>query len=189
MRPMTAADFEARYRADGDPWGYRDSAYERAKYAATLDACGDGPFASALELGASIGVFTALLAPRCAALATIDQAPTAVAAARERLAGQEHVRIGLGTLPDDLPGGEYDLVVASEILYYLTPEALLETLARLESVTLPGAQLVAVHWRPTGPDRWLDAAAVHAALRAQPWLESVDSGGSDEYRLDVLRRL
>lgn len=188
MRPMTPADFEARYRADGDPWDYRDSAYERDKYAATLDACGDGPFASALELGASIGVFTALLAPRCAALATIDLAPTAVAAARRRLTADEHVRVVLGTLPDDLPVGEYDLVVASEILYYLAPDALRETLRRLRSVMLEGARLVAVHWRPTGPDRRLDATAVHAALRAQPWLEPVHCGGSDEYRLDVLRR-
>ena len=79
MTRMSLADFEARYRADPDPWGYHSSAYETAKYAATLDACGPGPFASALELGASIGVFTARLAPRCRRLITLDAAPTAVA--------------------------------------------------------------------------------------------------------------
>ena len=62
---MTAVDhFEAQYRADPDPWGYRCSAYERAKYDATLSACGPGPFENALELGGSIGVFSARLAPR-----------------------------------------------------------------------------------------------------------------------------
>ena len=70
------AEFEALYRADPDPWGYTHSAYERDKYAATLEACGPGPFAHALELGGSIGVFSALLAPRCRALTTIDAAPT-----------------------------------------------------------------------------------------------------------------
>ena len=65
MSFMTAADFEARYRADPDPWGYLASEYERKKYAATLAACGPGPFACALELGGSIGVFSAMLAPRC----------------------------------------------------------------------------------------------------------------------------
>jgi cyclopropane fatty-acyl-phospholipid synthase-like methyltransferase len=185
---MTATDFEARYQADPDPWGYRVRPYEREKYQATLQACGTGEFASALELGASIGVFSALLAPRCRALTTIDLAPCAVAAARERLAGYPHARALLGTLPADLPEGAYDLVVASEILYYLTEGDLRETLARLEAVMLPDARIVAVHWRPAGPDRWLDAAKVHAVLRAQPWLEPVRSGGTDEYRLDVLRR-
>ena len=82
MTRMSLADFEARYRADPDPWGYTTSEYERRKYEATLIACGEGPFAEALELGASIGVFSSMLAPRCEQLTTIDAAPTAVAAAR-----------------------------------------------------------------------------------------------------------
>ena len=61
MSRMTLTDFEQRYRADIDPWGYATSAYERAKYAATLAACGAGPFGHALELGSSIGVFSAAL--------------------------------------------------------------------------------------------------------------------------------
>ena len=72
MTVMTSSEFDRRYREDPDPWGYRSSPYERAKYAATLDACGPGPFASALELGGSIGVFSARLAPRCRSLTTID---------------------------------------------------------------------------------------------------------------------
>ena len=62
MTRMTLADFEARYAAQGDPWGYTESEYEQRKYAATLAACGPGPFACALELGGSIGVFSAQLA-------------------------------------------------------------------------------------------------------------------------------
>ena len=78
---------------------------------------------SALELGGSIGVFTALLAPRCRPLVTLDAAPTAVAAARAHLAGVDgagHAEVRLG---DDSgvtsPTAPFDLVVASEILYYL----------------------------------------------------------------------
>src|SRR5579859_4769288 len=65
MGAMSAAQFEARYRADPDPWGYTSSPYEREKYRATLSACGGGPFEHGLELGGSIGVFSELLAPRC----------------------------------------------------------------------------------------------------------------------------
>ncbi len=40
MARMSLAEFEARYRADPDPWGYTTSDYERQKYEATLAACG-----------------------------------------------------------------------------------------------------------------------------------------------------
>jgi trans-aconitate methyltransferase len=183
---MSLADFESRYRADPDPWGYETSEYERDKYAATLAACGDGPFSDALELGASIGVFSELLAPRCERLTTIDAAPTAVAAARRRLAGARHVRVIEGRIPDAIPARRFDLVVASEILYYLSAGELDATLARLESCMAPGARLVAVHWRPAGPERPLDAEFAHRVLREQGWLHRCGTGGTDDYALDVL---
>jgi SAM-dependent methyltransferase len=189
MSHMSPAEFEARYRSDPDPWSYETSAYERQKYAATLNACGPGPFTRALELGSSIGVLSALLAPRCRELVTIDAAPTAVGAARRRLAGARAVCIVLGEIPEDIPdGGEYDLVVASEILYYLAPPVLEATLARLRELTAPGARLVAVHWRPPGRERPFTAAEVHARLRAEPWLTPVDGASAEDYLLDVLAR-
>jgi cyclopropane fatty-acyl-phospholipid synthase-like methyltransferase len=189
MTRMSLADFEARYRLDPDPWGYTTSEYERDKYEATLAACGGGPFADALELGASIGVFTELLAPRCERLTTIDGAPTAVASARRRLAGMPHVDVIVGEIPDAVPIRRYDLVVASEILYYLSAPTLARTLARLETTIIPGGRVVATHWRPAGPERPFDADQVHAILREQSWLELISRDGSDDYRLDVLERV
>lgn len=189
MSWMTTEDFESRYRADSDPWGYTHSDYERQKYAATLGACGAGPFSRALELGGSIGVFTALLAPRCRQLVSIDASATAVAQARMRL-GEQHpqVRLVLGQIPGAIPNGGYDLVLSSEILYYLHPDDLETTLSVLCSRMVPGARVVAVHWRPPGPERPFDADTVHARLRARPELESVKVGENPDYRLDVLRR-
>jgi hypothetical protein len=185
---MTAADFEARYRDDADPWGYETSPYERDKYDATLAACGPGPFPRALELGSSIGVLSAQLAPRCRQLTTLDAAATAVTAARERLAAQPHVTPMLGVIPDDIPSGPYDLVLASEILYYLEPDALAATFARIERETVSGARLVAVHWRPAGPERPFSAEEVHRRLRALAWLSEVEQRSTDDYLLDVLVR-
>jgi hypothetical protein len=185
---MSAADFETRYREHPDPWGYTSSRYEHEKYAATLASCGAGPFAWALELGGSIGVFSALLAPRCRRLVSIDAAPTAVAAARRRLAGHPRAEAILGPIPAAIPDERYDLVVASEVLYYLTADVLEDTLATLGSRMLPAARLVAVHWRTHGPDRPLPAEQVHAILGEQPWLIRSSSGGTDDYLLDVLER-
>jgi cyclopropane fatty-acyl-phospholipid synthase-like methyltransferase len=186
---MTTVDhFEARYRADPDPWGYRGSAYERAKYTATLAACGPGPFDNALELGGSIGVFSARLAPRCRRLTTIDYSPTAVRRARAALAGHRQARALLGAIPADLPESRYDLVVASETLYYLDAAALAQTLATLEEQMVPGARLVCVHWRPAGPERPFTAAEVHDTVRSQPWLRGLQSDVRPQYLLDALER-
>lgn len=186
MARMSLSDFEARYRADPDPWAYKSSAYERAKYGATIEACGSGPFTNALELGASIGVFSALLAPRCGRLTTIDAAPTAVGHARRRLAGLHHVHVVEGTIPEGIPHGPYDLVVASEVLYYLTAKELRATLSWLKA-NVEG-RLVAAHWRPEGPERPLTAHDVHETLRRQPWLEPRARADTDDYLLDVLER-
>lgn len=188
MGRITAADFEARYQSDPDPWGYVSSGYERDKYDATLTACGPGRFASALELGSSIGVFSARLAPRCDLLISIDAAPSAVAAARDRLTEQPHAETILGAIPDAIPCRTYDLVVASEILYYLDETELAGTLRRLRHSMTAGARLVAVHWRPAGPERPFTADAVHARLHQEPWLSAVSRGDTADYRLDVLER-
>jgi hypothetical protein len=188
MSRMTPRGFEERYRADADPWEYATSAYERAKYAATLTACGPGSFAHALELGSSIGVFSAALAPRCLCLTTLDGAPTAVEIARQRLADRPQVQLLTGVIPDAIPSGPFDLVVASEILYYLTAGELAVTIDRLCGQMAPTARLIAVHWRPDGPERPQTTDAVHATLRRERRLRSVERGGTDHYRLDVLER-
>ena len=64
MRPrLTAGYFDELYAGDPDPWGFETSAYEQAKYAATIDALEGRRYATALEIGCSIGVLTARLAP------------------------------------------------------------------------------------------------------------------------------
>jgi SAM-dependent methyltransferase len=185
---MSAVDFEDLYRLDPDPWSYESSEYERQKYEKTLAACGPGPFAHALELGASIGVFSAMLATRCARLTTIDFAPTAVLAARARLQGFAHVSVIQGRIPDAIPQEPSDLVVASEILYYLEPEALALTLEAMARRLAPRGRLVAVHWRRPGPERPASATDVHSVLSSQPWLTSLCRERGGDYLLDVMER-
>ena len=185
---MSLQDFESRYQTERDPWGYETSDYERAKYDATLRACGPGPYARALELGSSIGVLSAKLAPRCDALVTIDGAPTAVADARRRLAAANNVEMILGRIPEDIPDGPYDLVVASEILYYLTEDAFGATLRRIRDQMRFGARLVAVHWRTPGAERPFTAAEVHDYVRQAGWVSPVQRADTADYLLDVVER-
>jgi predicted TPR repeat methyltransferase len=185
---MKASAFDERYEDEGDPWGYRTSDYERAKYLATLAACGDGPFEAALELAGSIGVFSAMLAPRCRELTTIDFSEPAVAQARRELADLPQATALFGEIPGALPDRRFDLIVASEILYYLEPDALEVTLARLEDMLEPGGRVVVVHWRPEGPERPFTAAQVHERVLALDWLALTGDHSTPDYLLHVLER-
>src|ERR1039457_5637267 len=83
-RSCGASHFERLYAASDDPWHFRTSPYERKKYAATLAALPSRRFASALEVGCSIGELTSLLATRCNSLIGIDIAEAPLVAARAR---------------------------------------------------------------------------------------------------------
>lgn len=187
---MTSEYFEQLYARDEDPWGLATSDYERRKYDATLAAIDDlAPVGRALEVGCSIGVLTARLAPRCRELVAVDCSPTAVARARRRLDGVPGVTVEQRCLPDDVPDGPFDLVLCSEVLYYWDPPLLREGLRRLRGTLAPGGALLAVHWR--GPVRHypLDGEAVHRLLLAErDGLVHARSRAAAGYLLDRLDR-
>jgi predicted TPR repeat methyltransferase len=183
---VSAAAFEARYRAEGDPWLTLSDPDERAKADAALAACGDGPFDAVCDLGAGLGVLAAGLAPRSRRLLALDAAPTAVAGAAERLAPWPHAGARVAVLPRDLPAGPFDLVVASEVLYYLPPADLDATLRWLDHALVPGGRLVAVHWTGSAPDLQHSADAVHDALARRDRLRPLAATRTPAYRIDVL---
>jgi predicted TPR repeat methyltransferase len=131
--------FEDLYAESTDPWGFETSDYERKKYERTLESLGERRFRRAFEAGSSIGVFTAMLAPRCEELLAVDTSGKAVEIARERLAEQSHVRVERRTLPEEMPDGPFDLIVASEVLYYWPREVVLEALRSFEERLAQGA--------------------------------------------------
>lgn len=159
--------FEALYEASPDPWNYASSDYEREKYAATLAAIGPGPFERALEVGCSIGVFTELLAPRCEQLVAMDFAPSALELAKERLGARADVELLCGSFPEQAPTGRWDLVVCSEVLYYLQRPALRRAIAWLEQALSEGTRLVVVSWRGPGETEPLRGDWVHDKLQAR----------------------
>jgi Nodulation protein S (NodS) len=116
--------FEGMYAANPDPWEFATRWYERRKYALTLAALSRPHYRSAFEPGCSIGVLTEALALRCDRLLSVDLVDAAVRQCRTRTAslpsaaGQVEVRQWDAT-NDDWPDESFDLVVVSEILYYL----------------------------------------------------------------------
>ncbi len=190
MRDRLKQDyFEKLYAESADPWEFETSEYEHRKYEQTLEVLQKRRFRRALEVGASIGVFTEMLASYCDGLLAVDTSERAVALARERLAGYESVRIEQRTLPEEMPAGPFDLVVASEVLYYLPREAMLQTLRLFEKELAPGGTLLAVHWRRETLTYALQGDEVHELLIENTRLKNVNTIVEPEYRLDLFEDL
>ena len=100
---LTPEYFRAVYEANDDPWNFEASPYEQAKYAASLAALPQVHYGRALEIGCSIGVFTAQLAARCQHLLGVDVSEIALAQARARCAALPQVALRKMTLPDEFP--------------------------------------------------------------------------------------
>ena len=177
--------FEGLYAESGDPWNFETSEYEQNKYARTLSVLGDRLFRRALEAGASIGVFTEMLADRCDELLAVDVSERAVAVARRRLSGRGHVRVERRTLPEEMPDGPFDLIVASEVLYYFPREEMLAVLQGLERELAPGGSLLAVHWRRETRTYPLQGDEVHELLAKNTRLQTIETIIEPNYRLDL----
>lgn len=153
------------HRERPDPWDV-GSFYERRKRALTLAALPREHYASALEVGCSVGALAVDLATRCDLLLAVDSSPTAVDLARRRTAGVDGVEVRRARVPDEWPQGRHDLVSVSEVGYFLSPRGL-EELVRLclDSLTDDG-HLLLCHWRHQ-PVGWpLAGPAVHDAFLA-----------------------
>lgn len=180
--------FDALYAGNADPWGFETSPYEDAKYATTLAALDGRRYADAIEVGCSIGVLTARLAPHCDRLLGTDVAEAALAIARQRCASLPQVRLELSTLPERPTPGRFDLILLSEVLYYFDGAGIAAVGAAVRDMALPGADIVLVHWLGPTPDypHTGDSAvaAFEAALGA---VEVRRRARTPEYRLDLLR--
>jgi SAM-dependent methyltransferase len=170
--PVTlgAAYFDAMYAAAADPWGFEDRWYERRKYAISLAQLPAERYRSAFEPGCSIGVFTSMLAGRCDAVLSCDLAAAAVRASAERTAGLPHVRVERREIPGQWPPGRFDLIVFSEILYYLGDHDLEQVLENAAAALEPEGALLAVHWRHPVAGYPRSGDGVHHALAARPGL-------------------
>ncbi len=185
---MTASSaverFERLYRDSPDPWGYRTRDYEREKYSATLAALPKRSYGRCLEVGCSIGVFTGLLAARCEQLVAIDFSESALRLARQHLEGVVNVDLLRASFPEQTPPGSWDLIVCSEILYYLQKPALEEAVGWIQQQLADRASVLAVSWRGVGREEPLLGDQVHDRLVAQLGRWHTLDARREGYRLD-----
>ena len=189
-----AARFDALYRTDIDPWDFRTSDYERDKYAATLDALPRPRYARALEVGCSIGELTRRLRERADRVLGLDVSGVAIVEARRVHGDVPGLDFAVLEVPGRWPDGAFDLIVLSEVLYFLEPDEIDGLAVRVAGALAPGGHCVSVCW--TGEnDSTLDGDG--ATERFLAGVRNLTTGAAIDvvlacreprYRLDLLER-
>ncbi|RXQ99900.1 class I SAM-dependent DNA methyltransferase [Pseudoxanthomonas composti] len=166
MTSANAEYFDGLYR-DQDPFGYRSRWYETRKRDILLATLPRARFARGWELGCSNGETTRGLAARCEALLATDVSSQAVALARQRVGERSNVQIVQAQHPQQWPSGSFDLIVLSEVGYYLALPDLTEMIERIQDALVPDGLFVACHWRHPFAEAHQDGNQVHAQIAAQ----------------------
>jgi SAM-dependent methyltransferase len=152
------------HRSEPDPWGVDQRWYEQRKRDLTLAMLPRRSFARGVEIGCSTGALAERLAERCGELLALDSSPAAVERARLRLADLGHVRVELQQVPREWPSGALDLVMVSEVAYFLSPGELRALVDRVCDSLTPDGVVVLCHWRHH-IDGWvLDGGQVRRAF-------------------------
>lgn len=158
---ISLGGFEQKFEADPDPWQTWDSRYEASKRASLSKAIGAGRYGRGLEIAAGNGSNTPMIARKTRRLIATEGAPAGADLVREAVYGMPSVEVVLHDVADRLPAHAFDLIVISELLYYLGPKPF-GMLAREVSRTLqPGGRLVLLHHVENFPDRARLADGVH----------------------------
>jgi|GEM_PF-148227 phosphoglycolate phosphatase-like HAD superfamily hydrolase/SAM-dependent methyltransferase len=183
--------FEALYDSDPDPWKFETSVYEAQKYTATITALSKNRYQSALEIGGSIGVLTEKLASICDSLLSVDVSKIAQDKARIRCQDFAHVRFEIMQIPTQFPDENFDLILVSEVGYYLCPEDLKKAQQEIIQHLQPGGHLLLVHWTQFARDYPLSGDEVHESfLDLTPTrLRHLKSQREEQYRLDLFERV
>ena len=183
---LSSGYFEDIYQQHDDPWGFRTRWYEARKRALTLAALTRDHYRSVFEPGCSIGVLTGALAERSDEVLAMDISSKALEQAALGL--PSNVRLQQGAVPDDWPDRRFDLIVLSEVGYYLDHFDC-RRLATLASGSAD--ELVAVHWRHPVTDYPLTGDEVHDHIRVsaeEAGLRSMVAHHEADLRIDVWSR-
>lgn len=176
------ASFDDHYREHPDGWNF-GSWYEERKRQVLLAALPRPRYGSVLELGCATGVLAGRLAERSDDVLGIDIAEAPLVVARRQAPSARFER---HTLPEEWPVGTFDLIVVSEVGYYLSAPDLERLIDQILGSVAPGGSIVACHWRHPDDHAATSADLVHERLLARwPGRRSVRHV-EDDFLLDVL---
>jgi len=180
--------FDQLFAGSDDPWAFRQRWYERRKRALTLAVLTRPRYASIFEPGCANGELSFELAPRCDRLLCCDTAQAAVSLAQARLRGFPHAQVQQSRLPAQWPTDSFELIVLSELCYYLDPDDLDQLIDRALASLTDDGQLLACHWRPAIEGCPQTAEQVHERLQQRLDMPRLVHHHESDFLLDLWSR-
>ena len=190
---LSAEYFNEFYSHGDDPWNFESSPYELSKYKATLAALPRKTYKSVFEIGCSIGVLTKMLVPIAQKLLAVEPVDVPLEKAKKRLKNDQHVRLEKMLVPQDFPQEQFDLILLSEVGYFLSRKDL-EKLAGLITDHLEtGGQILLVHWTPVVPEFPQTGDQVHDYFidlcQQKKHLKHLLHQRKEKFRLDLFEKV
>ncbi len=180
--------FDQLFAGNDDPWAFRQRWYEQRKRALTLAVLTRPHYASIFEPGCANGELSVELAARCGRLVCCDTAQAAVELAKARLSGCPNAQVEQRRLPEQWPTGTFELIVLSELCYYLDVDDLDRLIDRALAALTHDGQLLACHWRPPIDGCPNTAEQVHALLHQRLGMHCVVQHHEKDFLLDLWSR-
>jgi peptidoglycan/xylan/chitin deacetylase (PgdA/CDA1 family) len=197
LRRFDRGAFEELYASKVDPWNV-SSRFEKAKYEQSLELLPSGRFGRALEVGCAEGHFTLQLAPRVDHLVAADISHLALERAAQTCRDCGNVEtLPLDLARDPIPG-RFDLIVCSEVLYFLGRAAFSDAAARLVGALHPGGYLLTANANLVADEpesagyRWdheFGAKTISDTFTGMPELRLLRELRTPLYRIQLFQRV
>ena len=156
--------FEQTYQNNIDPWNFTESPYELRRFDITMASLPRLRYRRCFEPGCSIGSLTKRLADRCQEVVATEASATASAEAARRLRNVDNVAVSTGSIPEQWPTGQFDLVMWSELGYYWDSAELAAIVEQARSLLVADGHIVGVHWLGSSDDHLLSGHEVQAVM-------------------------
>lgn len=184
---MNPEYFDRMYAESPDPWGFTTRWYERRKVALTLASLSQERYESCFEPGCSIGVLTEQLARRCDHVIATDIADSALASADSRLTtgGVTNVELRQWALGEQWPEETFDLIVLSEVGYYIAPVDAAQVVANAVGHLGSAGTLLSAHWRRPVAEYPSDGDGFHAVLDRSPGIDRLSRYVDEDVVIEV----
>ena len=201
-KSVPSSFFDETFSKSSDPWAYTSSFYETSKFRTTIRCLPKVQFKNAFEIGCAIGVLSQKLAKKCDRLLSVDYSEVGLEEARKRCVGFPQVRFEQMQIPQQFPTEKFDLILFSEVGYYLTMPDLLTAKQKIIDQLLPGGYLLMVHFRSQVESFILNGDIVHDTFLQESaqflkhlgdprqqkfWIDI--RGYHKRYRMDLFQRL
>ena len=202
QKSVPSSFFDETFSKSSDPWAYTSNFDEISKFRTTIRCLPKVQFKNAFEIGCAIGVLSQKLANKCDRLLSVDYSEVGLEEARKRCAGLPQVRFEQMQIPQQFPTEKFDLILFSEVGYYLTIPDLLITKQKIIDQLLPGGYLLMVHFRSQVESFILNGDIVHDTFiqdsaqflkhlgdprKQKFWIDI--RGYHKRYRMDLFQRL